>query len=528
MLRRFLGSAILTLVLLAPAHAAMQPWSFDDLIALRLPGEPQVSPDGRWVAYVVAELEPDTSRYQNEIWLTQVATGETRRLTTNAANDDSPHWSADGRSLLFLSDRALEGEKAHGAQVWSLSLAGGEAQPITHAEEGVSRFTVLQDGHTLMILSPEGSTAAGRARDANKDDAWVASEHPGSARVWRIDMASHKGQPVTPEGAFVTGFTVAPDGRRLVYAAQREPGSNGQFDSDLWSVMLPDGAPVALVVRPGMDNRPQYSPDGRWIAFLSSGGHAAAWADNATVCVVPASGGPILDLTPDFDERIGGGNVNTGPVWSGDSRSVLFVSCKRTEVGLFRATLSPRAVVTVPTGIGVNDHPSSDASGRVLAWTHEDPTHSAEVWVWDMTGGAPRPVTDLNPWTRERPSFPAQVVRWAGANGDSVEGQLYLPPTRRGTERVPLLLYVHGGPAANHARYFTPALDMLGIAHYLETGWAVLLPNPRGSAGYGLKWRKANQRDWADRPYLDLMTGVDAMIARGGIKAPAAVAKAAE
>jgi dipeptidyl aminopeptidase/acylaminoacyl peptidase len=231
--------------------------------------------------------------------------------------------------------------------------------------------------------------------------------------------------------------------------------------------------------------------------------------------VIATDGEAITDLTPDFDERIGGGNTNSGPTWSGDGRWVLFVSCRRTNVGLFRASLSERRVEPVPPATGVSDAVSSDSSGRVLAWVHEDATHPAEVWLLDAAQGAPRAFTDLNPWTRERPAFPADVVTWPGADGHEVEGLLYRPRSLRAGVRVPLLLYVHGGPSANHAEYFTPSLDMQGLAHYLQTGWAVLLPNPSGSAGYGLAWRKANQRDWADRPYVDLMTGVDALIARG-------------
>ena len=515
MLRRVVAFAALSLALVSPTHAAVKPWTFDDVIALRPVHDPQVSPDGRYVVYVVSELAPDTSRYQSDLWLGTIATGEQRRLTTNPVNDESPQWSPDGRSIAFLSERPLTSGKASGMQVWSLSLDGGEAVPLTSAENGVTSFQWRGDGRAIAYASPEGATASGRSRAAGKDDAWVASEHPGATRVWLQTLGAERGEPLTPSGVFVSGFTLAPKGDRLVYAVQNEPGSNGTYTSDLWSLTLPSGRPTPLVQRPGMDNRPAFSPDGRTIAFLSSNGLAAGNADNVSVCIIPATGGAVTDLTPDFDERIGGGNTNTGPTWSGDGRSVMFVSCKRTNVGVFRAFLEQRSIEALFPEDGVGDAPSSDTSARVLAWVHEDATHPAEVWVWDMARGVPRAFTDLNPWTRERASFPAEVVTWRGADGQPVEGLLYRPLAMRAGARVPLLLYVHGGPAANHATYFTPSLDMQGLAHYLQTGWAVLLPNPRGSAGYGLAWRRANTRDWGDKPFVDLMTGVDTLIARG-------------
>jgi len=156
-----------------------------------------------------------------------------------------------------------------------------------------------------------------------------------------------------------------------------------------------------------------------------------------------------------------------------------------------------------------------DAAGKVLAWTHEDPEHPGEVWVWELERSAPRAFTDLNPWTRDRLSFPAQVVTWPGADGRQVEGLLYAPVNARPGVRVPLLLEVHGGPAATHAQYFTPFTEGLGIPLYLQRGWAVLMPNPRGSSGYGGDWRRGNRRDWAGKPYEDLVSGVDAMIRLG-------------
>ncbi len=501
----------------APAtkSAPLKPWTSDDILALRSVSDPQLSPDGTRVVYVVTSYTSDSARYQADLWLGTVATGEQRRLTTSEADEHAPRWSPDSRTIAFLSDREVPGSNAKGEQVWMLPLDGGEASPFTQAPQGVTRFEWFATGAGVAYLAPEGPTAAGRARAARKDDSRVMSERPGHARVWTLDRAGGKATAVTPAETFVSSFTLAPDGKRIVYCVQPEPGFNGRPDSDLFAIATAGGKPAALVQRPGMDMAPKYSRDGRWIAFLSHDGKPGGSPSAVYVCVVPAAGGGAVNITPHFDERIGGAGVMSELVWMPDHESVLFGSPDRTNIRLFRAFTDDRPVEPVTREAGWSDWPSMDAAGKVLAWTHEDPTHPCDVWVWEFERSAPRAFTDLNPWTRERPEFAPQVVTWAGADGQQVEGLLYAPLQPRPGVRAPLLLEVHGGPAANHVQYFSALQEGLGLPLLLQKGWAALLPNPRGSSGYGSAWRLANTRDWWDKPYVDLMSGVDAMIRLG-------------
>lgn len=520
MLRRLVAAAALAALLAptahaAPARTAPRPWTWDDILSVRTVRDPQLSPDGARVVYVVSEMTADSSRYQSDLWLGVIATGENRRLTSSAANDDSPRWAPDGRSVAFLSDRAPDGGEAGGMQVWSLPLDGGEPVVLTAAPTTVMAFEWFASGKSLAYLAPEGPTAAGRARAAAKDDSRVASEHPGHTRLWTLDLATRKAAAITPPAAFVSSFALSPDGRRAVYCAQDEPGANGTYATDLYSVPVAGGSGTPLVKRPGMDMRPRISPDGRWVAFLSNDGQSGGSATAVSVCIVPTAGGSVTNITPRLDERIQGPGTGGDLLWMSDNESVLFGAPDRTHIRIFRAFTDDRAVEPVTRESGVSGWPTLDAAGKVFAWTHEDSEHSGEVWVWEFERGAPRAFTDLNPWIRDRLSFPAQVVTWPGADGRQVEGLLYAPVNARPGSRPPLLLDVHGGPAANHAQYFTPLTEGFGIPLFLQRGWAVLMPNPRGSTGYRGAWRTANVRDWAGRPYDDLMSGVDAMIRLG-------------
>lgn len=495
--------------------AALEPWTADDILSLRLAHDPQLSPDGTRVVYVVGSYTADSTRYQNDLWLGTLATGEQRRLTSTDSDEDAPRWSPDGRTLAFLTDREAPGSSAKGNQVWTLPLDGGEATPLTQAPAGVVRYEWFANGTSLAYLAPEGPSAAGRERAARKDDSRVMSERPGYSRVWTIERASGRTAAITPAETFVSSFTLAPDGKRVVYCVQSEPGFNGRSETDLFSLPVGGGKPVALVQRPGMDMSPKYSHDGRWIAFVSHDGKPGGSPSPASICVVPAAGGGAVNITPKFDERIAGVGVMAEPMWMPDNESVLFGSPDRTNIRIFRAFTDDRPVEPVTRESGYADWPSMDAAGKVLAWTHEDATHPSEVWVWEFERSAPRAFTDLNPWTRERPEFESQVVTWAGADGQQVEGLLFSPLHARPGVRAPLLLVVHGGPAANHLQYYTPMQEGLGLPLLLQKGWCALLPNPRGSAGYGSAWRLANTRDWWDKPYVDLMNGVDAMIRLG-------------
>ena len=518
MIRRFAGALALACLAAsaAPALAAPEPWTFDDVLAVRFASDPQVSPDGRRIVWVVSGYTTDSTAFQSDLWIADLDAGTQRPLTRSDANESAPRWAPDGRSISFLCDRNPDGTPGGRPQVWRLRLDGGDPEPLTSAPDGVTRHAWLgADGRAIAYLAPQGATASGRARAARKDDVWIASEHPGAARVWTFDLATKKAVAVTPADSFVAAFDVSPDGRRVVYSTQPEPGPNGRFDTDLWTVATAGGAPVVLVRRPGMDALPKFSPDGRAIVFVTQDGARGGSSENTSLAVVPAAGGGAVVITPRFHERVGGANVASEPVWMPDNESVLFVSSDRTNVRVYRAFTDDRPVEPVTRDHGVSDWPAIDRGQKVMAWVHEDATHANELWVWEFERSAPRSFSTINDWTKKKTEFPAQVVTWPGADGRTVEGLLFAPARLRPGAKPPLLLYVHGGPAANHAEYFTATNDVMGFSVWLERGWAILMPNPRGSAGYGLEWRQANVRDWAVKPFEDCLRGVDQMARLG-------------
>jgi dipeptidyl aminopeptidase/acylaminoacyl peptidase len=280
------------------------------------------------------------------------------------------------------------------------------------------------------------------------------------------------------------------------------------------------------VTQKGGDNAPAWSPDGKWIAFVSQDGRDEEWYTNNYVSVIPASGGAPRTLSASLDERVGGLG-GSGLTWAPDSGSVLFPAQKKTSGHVYRATLDGK-VEALTTGPEVNGAPSIDRKGGTLVFLRENSVTPREVWALALapaTGtrptkgraapASPRALTDTNPQVRELLSFPKELVTWKGADGWDMEGLLVYPPGYGKGSRVPLALNVHGGPAGAHSNTFTPAPRVWGWPLFAQKGYAIFFPNPRGSGGYGEKFRAANVRDWGVKDYEDLMQGIDALVERG-------------
>ncbi len=526
MLRRLCLPAVpllasLVLAALAAAAPALKPWTSDDVLALRTVSDPQISPDGRTVAYVVSSLSDDRLAYQTDVWLVPVAGGPALRLTTSPAADEHPRWSPDGGTIAFLSDRPRPGAPTGEAakddegkrQIWLIHPDGGEAWVLSSAKGGVVDFEWSRDGKRIAFLASEPRSEAERKKEKDKDDAWTPSDRYHWDRLWVMDVASGGAKQLTSGDNEVGGFSFSPDGRTLAVAIQPTPLIPDLFNSDLYTVSADGGPLKPLVKRKGLDNAPRWSPDGKWIAFTSQDGRDDDWYTNNSICVVPASGGTPHSITRSFDETaegLGSGDLN----WTPDSKAVVFFATQRTTHQLVRADLDGN-VSLITNGPGVSDSPSLDAAGSTIAYLSEDSEHPREVWTMPAAGGVPKCLTDTNPETREHPSFRKELVTWKAADGLDIEGLLLVPPNLRKGQRVPLVLNVHGGPAGTCLNNCTVTSRGFPYPLFLQRGWAVLLPNPRGSGGYGEAFRAANVRDWGGKDYDDLMRGVDAMIERG-------------
>ena len=512
----------------ATATAGDKPWTSDDIVALKTVSDPQVSPDGKAVAYVVESLNAERDAYQTDVWLVPAAGGEARALASSPVGDDTPRWSPDGRYVAFLSERPRPGVSGDDAaeakrQIWLIRPDGGEAVPLTSAPGSVSAFEWSADGQTLGFLAREPKSAERRKREKEKDDAWTPSELYPWSRLWVIDLASRAARQLTSGALHVTDFSLSPDGKRVAFAGQATPLIPDNFRSDLYVVETAGGTPAPLVARTGPDASPAWSPDGKWIAFVSQDGRDEEWYTNSYACVVAAAGGAPRNLTPAFDEEIGGSLL-----WTPDSTGLVFSALEKTAGHVYKVSLDGR-VEALTRGPEVDASASLDRAGETLAFLRQDSVTPREVWTLKLSQTAaakakatraaapevPRALTDTNPQVRALLAFPKELVTWKGADGWDVQGLLVYPPGYVKGARVPLALNVHGGPAGTHTNAFTPAPRVWGWPLFAQAGYAIFFPNPRGSGGYGETFRAANVRDWGVKDYEDIMKGVDALVERG-------------
>jgi len=528
-LRALFPVTVASALLVSVAGAGTVPWTPEAILGLKRVADPQVSPDGRTIAFVLTELARDSSQYRSNLWLAPVDAARSdgakgfarlpldgmRRLTTGNAHDTSPRWSPDGGSLSFVSDRPLPGGAPGGpgaGQLWLLPVAGGEPRPLTDTPGGVRSPQWSADGRFLCFLS----SGRGAATDSTVGGAEPADSSVAWSRLWKVDVATKRETRLTGGDLHVTSFSIDPDGRRVVFAAQPTPDPAGALASDLWMVPVAGGAAVSFVRRPGEDELPSFSPDGRWVAFIGQPDGDTTWWSNRHLYLINAAGGGPADLTVHFDGQAEGARAGDGALWERGGESLLFTAIDRTDRRIFRAFSDARPVQPVMKSTGIDEDASLGGPGPVLAWTHEESTSPPDVWIWPLPDGFPHPLTEVSPDIADHPAFRKQVVTWSSRDGRQVEGLFVSPPGfTPGGAPPPLLVVLHGGPDWTHLDAFTGGNPVYPYPLFVQRGWAILFPNPRGSAGYGEAFRGAIEHDWGGVDLDDVLSGASELARLG-------------
>jgi dipeptidyl aminopeptidase/acylaminoacyl peptidase len=563
-LPRRLARAALGLGLLAsPLPAAPRPVTVDDLMAVRSIADVRIAPDGGRVAYVVSQPSFEKDEHEAVLYLVAAGGGAPVRLThgTRIFNKPRPHprlrWSPDGTRLSFL---AFAGDLP---QVHVLDVRGGEAQAVTTSPQGVSDYVWSPDGTRLAYLAPDPPSAEEERRRKDKTFVVEVDRQDRPPRVWVQELAGGAARAVSPPTHFVAALDWSPDGASIAYAAALRPGYVGQFHTRIYAVPAAGGEPRVIVDRDGMNMSPQHSPDGRWIAFISSGGRpemVSTWSLHLAPAAA-ASGGtgsePIRDLTPD--------TWVAEFTWAPDSLSLVAVpnaspeqrGARMFEQPLLRLWLNGRReelTARKPSRRSdqparkssrltdqparepdrpwppVNYSPSFARDGRRLAFRSVAPLDMGDVFVLDLPAAAagpadtaPRRLTDVNPELRELALGELRPIHWTSFDGMEIWGLLLTPPDEGRPEgRLPLVVYAHGGPMGGFTYGLFPQfahsvgqVEPYPVQAMASAGMAVLLPMPRGGSGYGEAGFHMIKHAWGGPDYQDIMTGVDHLVQEG-------------
>lgn len=534
--RATLTLTLLTLPASLAAQSAVRGPTFEEVISLRSAGSPAVSPDGRVVAFTVRTTDWKANRFDTEIWVARQGEPPFQLTRSEKESSYAPRWSPDGRWLAFQADR---GDKT---QVWLIHPDGGEAQPITQAPDGVSDYRWSPDCRHIAYTTPDPEADSLKQRrdrlgEFTVDDASYRLEH-----LWLIEVKpdlfpAPAERPCTPahpaadsartapdsthdacvsppaptrltSGAFtVSGFEWSPDGTRLAIEHRANPLINSSSSSDISVLTVATKELRPLVTSPGADGGAIWSPDGRWIAYSTSGGDTTSeYYRNGQLAKIPAEGGAPTRIAADLDEDPDLVSWNpTGlylVAWHGTRRQLYTVDPATGRTVLFAST--PDVIGSV----------SFSPDGKSVALTGQSATTLGEIYRSSTTPFRPVPVTQMTRQIAGWPVGTSAVVAWKSTDGERIEGVLRKPAGFEAGRHYPLLVLIHGGPTGIDVpspltSYVYPVLQ------WLERGALVLQPNYRGSAGYGERFRSLNVRNLGVGDAWDVLSGVDDLVRQG-------------
>jgi len=518
--RSHLG-AVLSAVALAIAFPAVgqipppgRPLTIDDLAKVRHVEDPQISPEGRWVAYTVTRTDVDRDERDADIWMSSWDGTEHVRLTSSEGDETKPRWSPDGKYVAFLAARGNEDEKRKGKQVWLLDRRGGEPQKLTDMPGGVSDLQWSPDGTRLVLV----------ASDPDPDDKpeekegwkrktkppvvitryWFKEDETGYlkslyAHLYVLALESRKVEAITGGPFNDEQPSWSPDGTRIAFVSKRGPGDpDRDYNSDIFVVTARAGAtPARLTTWKGIDGGPpSWSPDGTRIAYLQ-GDESRLYAYSLDkLAVADVATGSSRVLTEALDRSV------SSPHWSADGQSIVFLVEDDRATYVARIPATGGLVEPLTAGRRVV---SAISARRAQGWAVIAGTAAQPDEVHVLSNGQLRRLSNQNDeWLRGVALATTDDVTFTAKDGTVVNGLLSKPSGSRSGQRHPGLLDIHGGPNGQNDHRFDFDRELLAANGYL-----VLQVNYRGSSGRGSAFQKAIYADWGHLEVVDLLAGAD-------------------
>ena len=521
-MKRFvIAISVLLLAFAAGANAQTGRFAVEDLLKVRRVSDPQVSPDGRQVAFVVGDVNLADNRVVNQIYLVPVAGGPPKQLTSGTSSASAPRWSPDGKKIAFTT----------GGQIWVMDTDGDDKKQLTKNSTGAGGTVWSPDSNWIAFTSEVYPDCNDDECNKGKDEAaekskvkahiterllyrhWNEWRDVKRSHVFVVSVKGGNARDITP-GDFDSppyaassnvDFSFSPDGKELAFVKNPDKVEATSTNSDIYVIALAGGAPRNITARNrGYDATPVYTKDGRSIIYRSQA-TAGFEADRWRLMKYDRATGASKEIVRGFDQQV------DEFVLAPDGDSVYFVAGERGHHPIFKVPFSGGAATRVVSDVfATNLNITSD--GRALVFAHSSLAAPPEIYRANHDGGELTALTNMNRDLMSRFNLPAgEEMEWTGALGAKVHGFLVKPVDFDANKKYPLVVLIHGGPQGawndSWSYRWNPQV-------FANNGYIVFAPNPRGSTGYGQKFVNEISGDWAGKVYTDLMNGVAAVIRR--------------
>lgn len=515
------------------AQASPPSFTNTDVFELEVAADPQVSPDGSHVAYVRRSMDIMSDRGVSNIWIVGTDGRSHRPLLSGPQSYSSPRWSPSGDRLAYVT--SVEGR---GAQIHVRWMDTGQTAVLSNVRRGPSSLAWSPDGRHIafqMFVPGDGASLA-KAPAKPEGASWAPSvkvidkmsfrndgagfRDPGYNHLFVLSADGGTPRQITTGDHNHTGpLAWSPDGSRIFFASNlQDDAEYDPMESEIWSIDVATGSMTQLTDRNGPDRAPVVSPDGSKIAYLGFDDQMLGY-HNTDVYVMNLDGTGSRSLTSDFDRSIG--DVQ----WAGSSDRLLIQYDDHGKTHIATLTMSGDIVSLTSDVSGVSlGRPytsggfSSSQSGAI-AYSVGAADRPADIGYLPAalgrrngSGPAARRLTDLNSdLLAHRTLGRVEEITWESSyDGLPIQGWLVTPPDFDASKKYPLILEIHGGPFAAYGPHFSAEVQL-----YAAAGYVVLYTNPRGSTSYGADFANEIHHNYPGQDYDDLMSGVDAAIARG-------------
>jgi dipeptidyl aminopeptidase/acylaminoacyl peptidase len=503
--------------LLAQKH----PFDVDALLAISRIGEPALSPDGRTIAFTVQTVDLDKNTKPQQIYTVALMGGFPKQITQDGTDNERPKWSPDSRQIFYTSNR--DGAK----QLWVMDADGSHSRQITHLSTEASGQIVSADGKKLVFVSeiyPEcGSDDSCNKRMLDEETKsklkarvytsllyrhWNEWKGKRRQHVFSIDVDGTGGKDLTPgtheappfslDGA--EDYSISPDSSEVAFTMNADADQALSTNSDIYTVPIAGGEPKKITVGLGADNQPAYSPDGKLLAFLSQQ-RAGYESDRWRLMVLDRATGRTVNLTEGLDRWVG------TFTWSPDSTRLFYTVEDRGRTGLQMIAASGGGSRNIISGSSTLSDVQLTADGKTMIYLEQSGSRPNELFRVSSSGGAPVALTHINESLLSGYQLtPLEELSVESLDKTRISAFVVKPPDFTDTKKYPVLFLIHGGPQGSWGESWSYRWNAQVFA---GAGYLVVMPNPRGSTGYGQKFIDDINSDWGGKPYDDIMAVVD-------------------